>query len=91
MTDTIERPPNGYALSLYDQLQRDARDFDREIAWRRQQVAEHSRGIASARAMLVRSSRTLAWMREHQANEIAELEAARAKVRAILRGKGKKP
>ena len=28
---------------------------------------------------------TLAWMREHQAEEIEELEAARARVRAILR------
>lgn len=85
MVDGVKRPTNGYALSLYDQLQRDVRDFTREIAWRRQQVAEHSRGISSARAMLVNSERTLAWMRAHQAGEIEELEAARATVRAVLR------
>ncbi len=83
--DFIERPPNGYVLSLYDQLQRDVRQFRREIDWRRQQVALHSRELMSARTMLVRSESTLAWMLEHQAEEIAELEAARARVRAILR------
>ena len=89
MTDTVERPANGYSLSLYDQLQRDVRDFNREIVWRRQQAAMHSRELSSARSMLVRSERTLAWMKEHQADEISELEAARAKVRAVLRGSRK--
>ena len=86
MTDTVERPANGYSLSLYDQLQRDVRDFNREIVWRRQQAAMHSRELSSARSMLVRSERTLAWMEEFQAEEIAELEAARARVRAVLKG-----
>lgn len=83
--DSAEHPPNGYALSLYDQLQRDIRGFRHEIDLRRQEIARHSREITSARAMLVRSERTLAWMRENQADEIFELEAARGKVRAILR------
>lgn len=85
MTTDTPRPPNGYALSLYDELRRDIRDLSREIDWHRRQVAAHSRGITEARAMLLQSERTLAWMREHQASEIAELEAAREKVRALLR------
>lgn len=85
--DSVERPPNGYALSLYDALRHDVRELRAEIARRRQEVAAHSRQITNARAMLVQAERTLRWMHEHQADEIAELEAARARVRAILHGK----
>lgn len=85
MPSPIERPPNGYVLSLYDQLRRDIRDLRAEIAGRRQAVAEHSRSITSARSVLTNAEQTLAWMLVHQADEIAELEAARARVRAMLR------
>lgn len=85
MSDLTPRPPNGYRLSLYDQLQRDVRELRREIDWRRSEVAMHSRGLTSARSMLVQAEHTLAWMQAHQSEEIAELEAQRAKVRAILR------
>lgn len=85
MIEPVERPPNGYALSLYDQLRRDVRDLREEIDWRRREIAAHSRDLMNARAMLVRADRTLAWMVEHQAAEIAELEVARAKVRALIK------
>lgn len=88
----VPRPwGNGYALSLYDQVRRDIRDFRREIDWHRQEVAAHSRGLMSARSMLIQAEHTLAWMKTHQSEEIAELEAARAKVQALLkRGSGGK-
>jgi hypothetical protein len=86
MTDDTPRPPHGYRLSLYDELRRDTRALYGEIAWHRHQIAEHSRALSTARALLVSAERTLAWMRAHQADEIAELEAARARVKALLAG-----
>lgn len=86
MNDATPRPPNGYALSLYDDLRRDVRDLRVEITQHRQRIAGHSANLMTARWALVQAERTLAWMQEHQADEIAELEAARARVRAILKG-----
>lgn len=85
MAETVERPANGYALSLYDDLRRDIRNCNLEIERSRQIIAAQSRSLSGARWMLVAAERTLAWMQEHQADEIAELEAARAKVREVLR------
>lgn len=86
MHDDTPRPwGNGYALSLYDELRRDIRDLRADIAARRRQIGSLSREMTASRLMLVQAERTLAWMQTHQADEIAELEAARARVRAILR------
>ncbi len=85
MSEAAVRPPHGYPLATYDALKRDIRTAQAEIEASRRAIAAHSRSLSGARWMLRSAEHTLAWMRANQAAEIAELEAARAKVRALIR------
>jgi hypothetical protein len=85
------RPPNGYRLSLYDDLRRDIPWLRESLGHYRACVERDHQIIADYEQRLIDAEGTLAWMIEHQADEIAELEAYRDKVRAMLRaGRGGK-
>jgi hypothetical protein len=84
----IRRPPTGYAISLYDDLVRDVSSLPAEIDAVRHLIAARSGQLTRLRRAYVEATSTLAWMRQHQADEIAEVAAQREQVRARLREAG---
>ena len=80
---SAERPPNGYAISLYDSL-RYAIPFYAEQIEEFDGKPAHADWVTYCRQRLAESESTLAWMLEHQAHEIAALESARRATLAAL-------
>jgi len=84
----IERPPNGYALSLYDELVREVRELPTVIERCRVHIAEQQAYLLSCEHRLSVSVSTLAWMELNQADEIAAMQQRRAAVHELLREAG---
>lgn len=84
MTDTIRRPPRGYAISLYVDLMVLTSALPGVIERTQAHIAAQQEYLASCEHQLADATSTLAWMQVHQAQEIAELEAHRANVLAAL-------
>lgn len=88
MSDEINRPPHGYAVSLYIDLLPIASALPGIIERTRAHIASQQEYLVRCEQQLADATSTLAWMREHQADEIAELTAQRERIREFL---GPKP
>ena len=86
--DEIRRPSNGYVLSLYDGLRHEIPELRGIVERTRAHIVQQQAYLATCEQRLADAESTLAWMLDHQADEIAALEAGRAKVRKVLKQAG---
>lgn len=84
MTDSINRPPNGYAISLYDELRAAIPFYAEQISATQKAIENSQRHMAWCSDRLAEAESTLAWMREHQADEIKAHESERVQKLAAL-------
>lgn len=86
MSDEIERPANGYGIGVYYEMRQGVRELPEIIRRTRARIESQQAYLADRERQLAKMEATLAWMLEHQADEIAEVDAHRAKVIAALKG-----
>lgn len=86
--DTARPWGAGYALSLYDHFRWAIPELRDAITCTEAALERERTHLEKLKRDLAEAESTLVWMQQHQADEIAKLEAERSAVRARLRAAG---